>query len=74
MQFTATTAAGYGLASMRCGGDTYLVRKGVLQPERMDIGHWATGSVELGYHRLRALEYGERRLARGLTFAGTTGN
>ena len=72
LQFTEATAARYGLGSMRCGGDTYLVRHGVVQAERMEIGHWATGSVEVGYHRLTALEYGKRRLLRGLTFAAST--
>ena len=59
----------YGLASMRAGGDTYLVLQGVSQEERQAAGHWATGSVERGYHRLHALDYARRRLARGVTFA-----
>ena len=65
-------ATRYGLGNMRCGGDTYLVRHGVVQAERMEIGHWATGSMEVGYHRLTALEYDKRRLLRGLTFAAST--
>jgi hypothetical protein len=46
-------AATFGTQSARSGGDTWLFNNGVPADLRMEIGEWATPTVERGYLRIR---------------------
>ena len=52
-RMSKTAAATFGTQSARSGGDTWLFNNGVPADLRMEIGEWATPTVERGYLRIK---------------------
>ena len=51
--FSKAVCREFGLHSLRSGGDTHLYNIGLPASVRMEIGQWATPTVERGYLRTR---------------------